>query len=135
MKWVILDENENELGQSDFSKDYDFSYVNKIDNVPDIDEGIKIFLNNLDYGIFVYSYVENMDDFTICFLNDKARTTHFSNLNSKRSDFLYNMVSSFDKKNVILKYMKEVYKTSKVQKLIFKCYKDNLLVKDVLVKL
>ncbi len=133
MKLTILDEDKNNLVEFNIHNIFDNS-LNKINKIVDIDEGTKNFLNNLNYGVIICTYIEKLDDFYVSFVNDK----NLEYASPYIYDYIGNLISditfSFDKEKLILKTMQNVYHKNQTQNFFFKYY-DNIIIKQFNVKL
>ncbi len=134
MELVILDEDQNEITRFVLQGNNNV-ILNKVSNVKDIDEKTKILLNNMNYGVNVYSYDESVDDFYVSYLNNKTLEYNNTKLEDHLGEYVSGLYSTFDKKMFILNSMKEVYDTGKIKKFIFEYFKKGIIIQKVYVKI
>ncbi len=135
MDVVVLDENSVEIDKFNFVRGSENYNVGQIDNVPEVSEGSKKILNNLNYGIGIYSPVENSDDFYISFLNNSTLQYSFLKLDDVKGAFLSDVFLAFDKKRLVLQKMREVYNTDQSQTFFFEYYDNNILIRKLQTKI
>ncbi len=135
MELIVLDDNKKELYQFDFGKFQYDSKITKLTDLPEIDERSKILLNKLDYGASVYSYIDELDDFYLSFLNDVILKDNLFNFNYFIGASLLDEFSSFDKNGILVDVIKEIYNKNQTKKFIFDFYNDNLLTNQFSLKI
>ncbi len=135
MELVILDKNQKEIERLNLQDISKIRIPERINITSEVDEGTKNLLNNLDYGVSVYSYIENIDDFSISFFNNKILNFHVYELSNFIGNLVSDITSYIDKKGLLLTAMKEVYKTGKTQTYLIEYYNDDELIRNESIKI
>ncbi len=135
MYTIILDENLNEIDKFVFDKASDVSKLKKIKDVPDIEEGTKEVLNNLEYSVAVYYPDEKSGKIYLSFLNNLVLDNCSFDLDDVRGALVSEVFFDDSYGNKLLEKVWEVYRTGEPQNLIGEAYDNGVVFNKFVTKI
>ncbi len=135
MYMKVMDEKLIQICQLSINKGLDFTKLKKVSNVNSIDEVTVEVLNNLNYSVAVYSFIDNSSDVYVSFLNNSIMNRTSLELENIKGICLSDLIDNDDENLLFIKNMQKVYDTGISQKLFFEFYKNDMLYKRFDVKI
>ncbi len=135
MEMVILDENLREIDRFKFMESFENRTFKQVKDVVDIGKDTKELLNNLDYKIGVYSPVKDSNDFYISFLNESLLNSLYFDLNKIKGVPVSEVFLYFEKNDLMINVMRNVYNSGQKQIFYFEYYENNILHRRLGVKI